>query len=48
MGPILFCRFSPKWLLCGCHTKKEVTMGKSTHFSGQPLYSQVINFMRKD
>ena len=23
-------------------------MGKSTHFSGQPLYSQVIKFMRKD
>ncbi len=23
-------------------------MDKSTHFSGQPLYSQVIKFMRKD
>ena len=23
-------------------------MGKSTHFSGQPLYSQVIKFMSKD
>ena len=29
-------------------TPKKVTMGKSTHFSGQPLYSQVIKFMSKD
>jgi|LSQX01.1.fsa_nt_gb hypothetical protein len=26
----------------------KVTMGKSTHFSGQPLYSQVINLLDKD
>ena len=27
--------------------KTKITMGKSTHFSGQPLYSQVINLLDK-
>ena len=27
--------------------KKLITMGKSTHFIGQPLYSQVINLLDK-
>lgn len=33
---------------CGYHTQKKVTIGKSTHFNGQPLYSQVIKFLCKD
>ncbi|WP_316906975.1 DUF4372 domain-containing protein, partial [Alloprevotella tannerae] len=28
-------------------TKKHLTMGKSTHFSGQPLYSQIIKLLNK-
>lgn len=37
---------TPLWLLCFYH-KTKVTMGKSSHFSGQPLYGQVIKLLDK-
>ena len=46
LGLVPFAGFSPNWLLCFYH-KTSVTMGKSNHFSGQPLYSQVIKLLDK-
>mgnify|MGYP000075465847 FL=1 len=39
-------RNQPFWLSLSYHTK-SLTMGKSTHFLGQPLYSQVIKLLDK-
>lgn len=37
---------SPVWLLLSYDTKKKA-MGKSTNFSGQPIFSQLLNFIDK-
>ena len=29
-------------------TKKHLTMGKSTHFTGHPVYSQVLKLLDKE
>ena len=39
---------SPFGYLCSLPTKSNVTMGKSTHFFGQPVYGQLIKSLDRD
>lgn len=47
IGSIPFAGFGPKWLLWFYH-KSKVTMGKSRHFFGQPIYGQLIKSLDRE
>ena len=40
--------FSPFGYCCSRETKSNVTMGKSTHLFGQPVYGQLIKSLDRD
>ena len=46
LGLIPFAGFSPFGLFC-VHHKPLITMGKSTHFFGHPMYNQLLKLLDK-
>ena len=48
LGLIPVLGVSPFGYLCSRQTKSNVTMGKSTHFFGQPVYGQLIKSLDRE
>ena len=47
LGLTLLTRCQPFWLSLFC-INPNITMGKDSHFTGQPVYSQVLKLLDKD
>ena len=47
-GAVQVLGVSPFGYLCSRQTKSNVTMGKSTHFFGQPVYGQLIKSLDRE
>ena len=48
LGSLQVLGVSPFGYLCSRQTKSNVTMGKSTHFFGQPVYGQLIKSLDRE